>query len=396
VNRVLRDVRALLVGGDPAPARSRYPRALPVLWLAMAFGTALLSLAYMHEHVRLTPALLYLVSLLVGLPLAFLPRSPLLAWRIGFVVAVVTGFTVDTHERTPWPWQPVQMFLLPVLLFAVAVRHRRGVVVLASLAMIALALAFVDPNNIVGILLAIVGIAVVGDQIRRRREAQEGLADAAERGERERARRALLEERTRIARELHDVVAHHMSLIAVRAETAPYRLDGIGAPVAAEFAGIAESSRDALTEMRRLLGVLRSDLPVPETAPQPSLADLTDLVASAREAGVDVTHEVDAPDVPDSVALSAYRVVQEALSNARRHAAGAPVHIAVRTEDGALTVDVRNGPGARGPASPGAGHGLAGMRERVEMLGGALVTQSTSDGGYVVHATLPVDAPVAR
>ena len=160
-------------------------------------------------------------------------------------------------------------------------------------------------------------VAVVVDSTGSRLRAQLALTTQTERVEDERQRRAVLEERTRIARELHDVVAHHMSLIAVRAETAPYRLTGLPESALAEFSSLSGVAREALTEMRRLLGVLRDDAPA-DLAPQPELADLPTLVEGAREAGLSI--ELSAPaslrPVPSGVGVCAYRIVQESLSNA--------------------------------------------------------------------------------
>ncbi len=166
--------------------------------------------------------------------------------------------------------------------------------------------------------------AVAVDSVGSRRRAQQALAGQAEATELERARRAVLEERARIARELHDVVAHHMSLIAVRAETAPYRLAGLPEPARAEFGSLSGAAREALADMRRLLGVLRHDEPAGRS-PQPQLPDLPALIETARRAGMAV--ELSAPpaldQVPAGVGVCAYRIVQEALSNAGRHAPGA-------------------------------------------------------------------------
>jgi signal transduction histidine kinase len=229
---------------------------------------------------------------------------------------------------------------------------------------------------------------VVGDRERR--------AQIAERERDLASREAVVEERARIARELHDVVAHHMSLIAVRAETAPYRLDGVPAPVAEEFTAIAEASREALTEMRRLLGVLRSATP-PEVHPQPGLADLGDLVTAVREAGVEAYLDVEPGlRVPAGVGLTAYRIVQEALSNASRHASGAPVRITLRTEADALAVYVVNGPGFPAVSGgDGGSHGLVGLRERATMLGGSFAAGPTAEGGFAVRATLPMTGSAA-
>jgi signal transduction histidine kinase len=185
-----------------------------------------------------------------------------------------------------------------------------------------------------------------------------------------------------------------MSLIAVRAETAPYRLSGLPEPVRAEFGSLSEVAREALTEMRRLLGVLRQDQPA-GLAPQPQLADLPALVDTARQAGVSV--ELSVPSaldrVPSGVGLCAYRIVQESLSNASQHAPGAAVTVSVDRDPGAVLLRVANGPGE--PASPsgnedGPGHGLTGMRERVALLGGSLSAAPSPDGGFVVSAVLPI------
>jgi signal transduction histidine kinase len=229
------------------------------------------------------------------------------------------------------------------------------------------------------------------DSISSRWGAERALAAQTERTELERAQRAVLEERTRIARELHDVVAHHMSLIAVRAETAPYRLSDLSEPVRAEFGSLSDVAREALTEMRRLLGVLRQDQPA-GLAPQPQLSELSALVDAARQSGVSV--ELSAPSalgqVPPGVALCAYRIVQEALSNASQHAPGAAVTVSVDHDAGAVLLRVANGPGgpARNEHEPG--HGLTGMRERVALLGGSLSAAAAPDGGFVVSAVLPL------
>jgi signal transduction histidine kinase len=237
-------------------------------------------------------------------------------------------------------------------------------------------------------------LVVVADQIRQRRAVQERLA-------REEERSAVIAERARIARELHDVVAHHMSLLAVRAETAPFRMDvELPEPVRGEFAEIAAGAREALVEMRGVLGVLRGEDGDRALAPQPGLADLPTLVEADRAAGGHVTLELEPlPGVSDALGLTGYRIVQEALSNAARHAPGASVHVAVRAlQDGgirSLDIRVRNGP-LPGPASPVAaaplrGHGFMGMRERVSALGGELTVGPTDDGGFDVRARLPLE-----
>jgi signal transduction histidine kinase len=244
--------------------------------------------------------------------------------------------------------------------------------------------------------VAFLALAVAVGSVGSGRRAQRDLAEQAEL---ERARRTVLEDRTRLARELHDVVAHHMSLMAVRAESAPHRLGALPEPVRAEFGALSESAREALADMRQLLGVLRSDQPA-ERTPQPGLQDLPRLIDSARQAGMAV--ELSAPPaldrVPPGAGVCAYRIVQEALSNAARHAAGAPVTVSVQHSTQKVTLQVSNGPGV--PVAPrgnghGPGHGLAGMRERAELLGGSLWAGPAPDGGFGVTAVLPLNGSTA-
>jgi signal transduction histidine kinase len=202
-------------------------------------------------------------------------------------------------------------------------------------------------------------------------------------------------ERARIARELHDVVAHHISMIAVQAETARLTTPGMPPDGAKRLLAIGDTARTALTEMRRLLGVLREDVsPLdsgPVRAPQPGLEQLNALVDEARASGgagtrLIVQGKVMALD--PGVQLTAYRIVQEALTNARRHAPGAAVDIELDYTASALLVRVRdNGPG---PESSGDGHGLLGLRERAAMVGGTLTVGRSPGGGFLVEAMLPI------
>ncbi|MDQ8706611.1 histidine kinase [Streptomyces sp. LHD-70] len=209
----------------------------------------------------------------------------------------------------------------------------------------------------------------------------------------ERSRRTLLEERTTIARELHDVVAHHMSVVAIQAEAAPYRVENPPPELAQAFATIRENAVAALTELRRVLGVVRAEDYEAPDAPQPTLADLGALLDNVREAGLTVDQAVTgaARALPQGVELSAYRIVQEALSNALRHAPGATAKVEVSYVLGGLGLRIVNGPPTGLlKASPGAGHGLTGMRERVAMLDGEMTAGAAEDGGYEVTVFLPV------
>ncbi|MDI3407823.1 sensor histidine kinase [Streptomyces cavernicola] len=213
----------------------------------------------------------------------------------------------------------------------------------------------------------------------------------------ERSKRTLLEERTTIARELHDVVAHHMSVVAIQAEAAPYRVENPPPELAQAFATIRENAVAALTELRRVLGVVRAEDYEAPDAPQPTLGDLDALLDNVREAGLTVGQTVTGAvrALPQGVELSAYRIVQEALSNALRHAPGATAQVEVSYVLGGLGLRIVNGPPtglakASAGTGHGAGHGLTGMRERVTMLDGEMTADRSADGGYEVTVFLPV------
>jgi signal transduction histidine kinase len=212
-------------------------------------------------------------------------------------------------------------------------------------------------------------------------------------------------ERARVSRELHDVVAHHISMIAVQAETARLTTAGMPAAGAQRLSAIGDTARAALTEMRRLLGVLREDTraDVADRQPQPGLQQLNELLDEARDlsgSGIRLIVRGPMSTLDPGVELAAYRIVQEALTNARRHAEGAAVDVELHYTADALRLRVRdNGPGppptSPSPSTatpPSGGHGLLGMRERAAAVGGELRTGSAYGGGFVVEATLPTAA----
>jgi signal transduction histidine kinase len=204
--------------------------------------------------------------------------------------------------------------------------------------------------------------------------------------------------RVELAHELHDVVAHHVSLIAVKAATAPYAAEALPAEAAASFDEIAADARTALAELRTVLGVLRAPDATPPDGPLHSLADLPELVAGHQRSGVDAALDldVDCDRVPRAVQLCVYRVVQEALTNARRHAPGSRVRVGIRANGEALYVQVVDdgGPGKTRPArEPEPGFGLRGISERVMALGGWVRTGGLPSGGFEVLAVMPIQAP---
>jgi signal transduction histidine kinase len=207
------------------------------------------------------------------------------------------------------------------------------------------------------------------------------------------AQAAVAVERGRIARELHDVVAHNVSMMVVQAGAAARVLHGEEPDVRNALDVIAATGRETVDEMRTLLGVLRSD-DGPALRPQPGLADLEQLVAGVREAGLPITLRIEGTprSLPPALDLSAFRIVQEALTNALKHAGPARAEVIVRYEDSLVTLEIAdNGRGPRGDR--GTGHGLVGMRERATMLDGELETAQADGGGFTVRARLPLGVP---
>jgi signal transduction histidine kinase len=242
----------------------------------------------------------------------------------------------------------------------------------------------------------IVVIHLAGSNLRLRREHLQALEDRAQRLERERdvaTEVAAALERTRIARELHDVVAHQVSVMVVQAEGAGWALDGQPERARAAIATIAATGRATLVELRRLLGVLRSG-DEDGVAPQPGLADLDALVGGFRSSGIQVSAEISvdgAGALPPGLQLAAYRIVQEGLTNTLKHAGpGTAVTVRVRRVDAAVTVEIRDDGTSSAPVSH-PGHGLVGIRERAALFGGTARTGPCPGGGFQVLATLPVD-----
>ncbi|WP_107655980.1 sensor histidine kinase [Nocardia suismassiliense] len=239
------------------------------------------------------------------------------------------------------------------------------------------------------------GIAVAtGVAIDARRAELRSLRDRADSAEREqsaRAAQAQATERNRIAREMHDVLAHRITLVAMQAGVLDHREDLSAADKRTLIRGIAEGSRQALEELRDVLGVLRADPDRPEP-PQPTLDRLSELVADARSSGLDVTLDTTVTATPpETLGRTGYRVVQEGLTNAAKHAPAAAVHITVDGTPGSeLNVSVRNSAAATAVAKPPAsGFGLLGLAERITLAGGTLDHHRTADNGYVLTAQLP-------
>jgi signal transduction histidine kinase len=303
-----------------------------------------------------------------------------------------------------WPWLPGAFICHLTVLVVVAIRTRPRTaawmwVLTASYGFVAETLfggGYYSTNS--APMMVFSALALLAVAVRHiRREAEQEVTAQQTVTAHERSRRTLLEERTTIARELHDVVAHHMSVVAIQAEAAPYRVENPPPELERAFATIRENAVAALTELRRVLGVVRAEDYEAPDAPQPTLADLDALLANVRDAGLTVEKVVTGAvrGLPQGVELSAYRIVQEALSNSLRHAPGASARVEIGYVLGGLGLRVVNGPPPEPSLvkpSPGAGHGITGMRERVSMLSGEMTAGATDEGGYEVAVFLPVAA----
>jgi signal transduction histidine kinase len=352
------------------------------------------------ERFKETDAVHVLLTLGVCASLAWRRRNPLEALAVASVL--VTAMTFPNYQTAGAP--TVVFFLLyAVALHDTPVRSQIGVALVAIGVTVS---ALNRPpdlrgGNVVGTAFSFGGAWIFGTVVRSRRDAlMEKVKEAEQRAtiETERHARSVAEERLRIAQELHDVVAHSMSVIAVQAGVGAHVLESNPTEARHALENIATASRSTLNEMRRLLGVLRNeDGDKAEHAPAPRLEDLPALVARVEASGVEVDLSVEsAPhELPAGVSLSAYRIVQEALTNVLRHAGAARARVDVRHEDGSIAIEVTDdGRGlAATSAHNGSGHGIAGMRERVAVYGGTLHTGPRPGGGFVVRARIPYEQP---
>ncbi|MFF0573779.1 sensor histidine kinase [Streptosporangium saharense] len=368
--------------------------ASPLADVAVGFVLAFLALAQLNDRSALT----LLAAMLATLPHALRRKHPWL------VVALVSCGALCLLYTGVLPHSPLLAVLLSgaLTLYTIACRLgplRAGLAV-GAVTVLLLAVAFLlggprslwsltNDGRLLILFLGTVTVLFLAHVRRSSGTIREMRADNLE----TLREQAAMAERARIAREMHDIVAHSVSKIAVQAETAPYTLDGLDERTRQEFAEIATSARTTLTEMRRLLGVLRADVvAAPETAPQPGLARLPELLERhGGEVDLDVVGE--AFPVPQAVDISAYRIIQEALTNARVHAPGARVSIELAYRPTLLALRITdNGPGPSGEiGDTGDGHGLVGMRERALALGGWFTAGPGPSGGFLIQVGLPLE-----
>ncbi|MFD9817246.1 sensor histidine kinase [Streptomyces sp. NPDC059080] len=404
----------------PRPGRFQWHRTHPLALdavVAVCVLAAILCGSVVNRHVPGGPRLAahppepaaVVLAVLACAALVLRRRAPRTVLAVTATLALVELVTEAGHSRAPVAGAAV------LALFTLAARTDRPTTwrigALTAVGLTAAAMLYgprpwYAQENVA--IFAWMGMAAAtGDAVRSRRAYIDAIRERAERAERtreEEARRRVAEERMRIARDLHDVVAHHIALVNVQAGVASHVMDTRPDQAKQALAHVREASRSALGELRATVGLLRqSDDPTAPTEPAPGLGVLDQLVDGFVRAGlpVDLQAPPSAQGLPASVDLTAYRVVQEALTNVRKHAGDgtrAVVRI-VRSEatltvtvldDGAGRAPVPRGRAAAGDGEPGGGHGLIGMRERVQALRGTVVTGARPSGGFQVRATLPL------
>jgi signal transduction histidine kinase len=368
---------------------------------ALAFVLAASSVAFVlgGDHTSWGHPLPLAITLVLvsSLPVAWRSRQPLLAAALvlagngacayvaaphqaafqPFVALALVAYSVGSHYEGPL-WAPGGLAVAAVPLFVAAVVHGQSA------------------GNAIPNYVWLLAAWAVGRTVRswRQKSAALELANRELAEQRElQAQAAVTIERGRIARELHDVVAHNVSMMVVQAGAAQRVLEGPQPHVRNALEAIARTGRQTVDEMRTLLGVLREANDPTALKPQPGLAELEHLVDGIRTAGLPVTLRVEGEPqgLPQALDLSAFRIVQEALTNTLKHAGPARADVVVRYEPGAVTLEVRDS-GAGKANGHGNGHGLVGMRERVAMFGGELDAAAQPGGGFAVRARLPLDA----
>jgi signal transduction histidine kinase len=392
------------------PARNRLGRrpallgvdVLDVVLPIAVFAASVPVLVDRHDGCGCRPTPWWGYALLVAECVLLLPRR-----RFPLTAGLLVGALTALYGATTLPDPALPFAGLVGLYSAAAYARPRRAMVAAGIAVVGIVLSLgLDSRStaqdwsIIGLVFATAWL--LGYAARSRRDvtlALEQRADSLERSRTAEAERAVAAERARIAREMHDVVAHAVSLMVIQAEAGPVVLESDPARAAAAFDTISSTGKQALAEMRRVLGVLREGQQR-QLAPQPGVEQLDELIESFRGAGLRVRADLGPArsGATDAVVgLAVYRIVQESLTNALKHAAAADVTVDVRCTDGQWQVTVTdNGPGGAVAGNGTSGNGIAGMRERAGLLGGSLAAGPARDGGWQVRATFPADPVPAR
>jgi signal transduction histidine kinase len=333
-----------------------------------------------------------LIAVAITLPVIFRRRAPILGLLFVAAVIVPWAYAADVPEDGSFPFPVLLLLGFSAGLYVESMRLS----LVGLIVPIAVMISLIPSPYFEGapgateyfILTFFVSFAWGSGRLLRRRIQQIAEAEAAGT---ELARDAVAEERARVARELHDVVGHSVGIIAMQAGAAEQLVDKDPAAAREHMATVRRTAQDAMREMRRLVQVLRED--GVEFEPQPTLAQAEQLVDDARLAGVPAELEVegDRRDLPPAIDLAAYRIVQEGLTNVRKHAGPVPTKVRLLYASNAVYVEVRNERGTVAANGHGGGHGLPGMRERVRIFGGEVEAGPSSTGGYVLRARLPIE-----
>ncbi|MFI8566794.1 sensor histidine kinase [Rhodococcus sp. NPDC078407] len=365
-------------------------------------GAVLYSIAWPTLPIthQVSVPLMPIVGALAAFPFVLIRVNPALGWAVSALSALVIPLAFDRTPDYHYPWQVVHILVLLALLFAVALRSPPSVLLLAWLASMLVFFAYMPGSDGVGWSVGLTAVVVFGLLIRWLVLSRRQLAHQEEVSELERTKRTVLEEKAKIARDLHDVVAHHMSMVVVQAQSAQYRLDDVSDSAAGEFESIAATAREALNEIRGMLGVLRSDGQQWQDAPAPNALDLERTLLSSRKAGMDVRWTVtgQVESIADTTGLALYRILQESLSNAARHAPDAVVTVDIAVGPSTVVMTVVNAPApsasvGRAAGADTGGHGIAGMRDRARAAQGWLHAAALPDGGFEVAVHVPNGMP---
>ncbi|WP_424806203.1 histidine kinase [Rhodococcus sp. 27YEA15] len=351
----------------------------------------------LHLTHDVSPPIQPFVAALAAFPFVLIRANAPLGWAVSAVSALIIPQVFDAAPDYDYPWQVVHILVVMVLLAAVSLTAPVQVVGVAWIGTVLLFFGETPGRDGAGWAVGLSALVVFCLLIRWLVLSRRELAKQEELGELERTRRTILEEKARIARDLHDIVAHHMSMVVVQAQTAPYRLEGVTPQIRTEFDSISATGRAALNEIRGLLGVLRSDGDPAATTPQPGVDQLDELLTGSSRAGLPLSWRVDGDRsaASASTGLAVYRIVQESITNAARHSPGGAIDVAVVFGPQSVSVQVHNDPSPAGrndrtvTSETTGGNGIRGMRERASAVGGMLVTHRRADGGFEVRAELP-------
>lgn len=331
------------------------------------------------------------LALVVTVPLVWRRQAPLAVITVISAAAIVLSLVATQPDQGTTPFPSILIGVFSVALYARRLEKAIAGLVVAVAAIVAFNLSDLVESgpalpNIAIMTFFIGGAWGAGLLLERRAEqARQALAESGEL-----ARSAVADERARIARELHDVIAHSVSVIAVQAGAAEQQMETDQEKAREHLDAVRRSAREAMTEMRRLLGVLRED--EASYTPQPGIGRLPDLMEEARAGGLDVdlSEEGERPQLAPGLDLTVYRLVQEALTNARKHSGTGKAHVRITYEARELELDVSNSINGPSRVAEGGGHGLVGMRERVRLFGGTF-DAGRDDGSFHVRARLPLE-----